>query len=427
MADEPKDVERGKAPDVPGATDAQEPTGAAPADGGPEGAGENAAGLSAAASTAREASRSLREGLEAIRNVRAASREHSAGRERVKELRAQIEADGARLAHRDEVEADYQGIVQRQGDALAGIDRQLAELADSCQASSWRRDQLQRQLDELRHANEERLRPYRELMESTKGRSDDTARSLSDLKRAMRNAEQQMADAVKKREQRIAAANRAVDNAKDRLQKIEAEFSSLQKDANAAPAALGKLQGELVAEQAHLGAARDEVTRVTAECQQLVDNAQTHLWTQKQSLETVERQNEDARREADARRGEFEGMSNEALAAEKELEGQISAAKTELDEGERQASKLRDEREVEQSVLDDANQIHATPELTAQLRANVAEATGELERQEAEVARLASTERHLRESTRPKRLLFLGVVLAALVLFIVLLVTLLPH
>ncbi len=69
MADEPKDVERGKAPDVPGATDAQEPTGAAPADGGPEGAGENAAGLSAAASTAREASRSLREGLEAIRNV----------------------------------------------------------------------------------------------------------------------------------------------------------------------------------------------------------------------------------------------------------------------------------------------------------------------------------------------------------------------
>ncbi|WP_159430776.1 hypothetical protein [Olsenella phocaeensis] len=57
----------------------------------------------------------------------------------------------------------------------------------------------------------------------------------------------------------------------------------------------------------------------------------------------------------------------------------------------------------------------------------MAEAKGELERQEAEVARLASTERHLRETTRAKRLLFLGVVLAALVVLVVLLAVLLPR
>lgn len=426
MADEPN-TERDEARGMREAPGTQEPIETISPEDAQEGEGENGAGLSVAASTAREAGRSLREGLEAIRNVRAASREHSAGRERAKALREQIEEDGARLGHRDEVEADYQGIIQRQGDALAQLDRQLAELADACQAASARRDQLQQQLDELRRDNEERLRPYRELMESTKGRSDDTARSLSDIRRAVKNADAQMADAVKKREQRIAAANRAVDSAKDRLQKIEAEFSALQKDGSAAPAALGKLQGEVVAEQAHLGAARDEVTRVTAECQQLVDNAQTHLWTQKQSLETVERQNEDARKEADARREEFEGMNNEALTAEKGLEEQMSAAKAELDEGEGRAAKLREEREAEQAVLDDANQIHATPELTAQLRADVAEAKGELERQEAEVARLASTERHLRETTRAKRLLFLGVVLAALVVLVVLLAVLLPR
>ena len=219
-----------------------------------------------------------------------------------------------------------------------------------------------------------------------------------------------------------------MDNAQDRLRKVESDLNSLKGSSTASPNALSKMQSELVAERAHLDAAREDVGRVTAECQQLVDNAQTHLWTQKQSLETAERAADDAKREADGRREEYESLYNKAMGGQKEIEARIAEVEKDIDA--RQTERAEQAQVVfdAQALVDEADDIHSTPEVTKNLQDAIATGKVELEKRQREVDALAAEERQLRESTRAQRFLFIGVAAVAIVI-IVLIVSFfaLPH
>ena len=378
--------------------------------------GEQGEGVAAALS-------SLKEGLDAIGAVRDAAKRHAGARSQLKELKRELEKTQEVLDHRVEIEASFDQIVR---DETANAESARAEIAQA-EADTARlgaeRDALEAQLKAMREAHETAIRPYRDRMESTRGRSDDAAKSLAEIRRAVKSADQQVADAAKRREQRIADANRSVDNAQERLRRVEGELASMQ-SGSASPAALSKMQAEVVTERAHRDAARSNVARVTAEGQQLVDNAQTHLWTQKQSLETIERQAEEAKREADERREEYERLYNANLAEEKALEEQVNQRKKSLEETARAKADAEERAGAAEAALEEAREIHATPEVTEQLRHGIQEGESALARQQSEVDSLADTERRLRESTRSKRFLFIGVAVAIVVIVVLLVVLL---
>ena len=378
--------------------------------------GEQGEGVAAALS-------SLKEGLDAIGAVRDAAKRHAGARSQLKELKRELEKTQEVLDHRVEIEASFDQIVR---DETANAESARAEIAQA-EADTARlgaeRDALEAQLKAMREAHETAIRPYRDLMESTRGRSDDAAKSLAEIRRAVKSADQQVADAAKRREQRIADANRSVDNAQERLRRVEGELASMQ-SGSASPAALSKMQAEVVTERAHRDAARSNVARVTAEGQQLVDNAQTHLWTQKQSLETIERQAEEAKREADERREEYERLYNANLAEEKALEEQVNQRKKSLEETARAKADAEERAGAAEAALEEAREIHATPEVTEQLRHGIQEGESALARQQSEVDSLADTERRLRESTRSKRFLFIGVAVAVVVVVVLVVVLL---
>ena len=378
--------------------------------------GEQGEGVAAALS-------SLKEGLDAIGAVRDAAKRHAGARSQLKELKRELEKTQEVLDHRVEIEASFDQIVR---DETANAESARAEIAqaeaDTARLSA-ERDALEAQLKAMREAHETAIRPYRDLMESTRGRSDDAAKSLAEIRRAVKSADQQVADAAKRREQRIADANRSVDNAQERLRRVEGELASMQ-SSGGSPAALSKMQAEVVTERAHRDAARSNVARVTAEGQQLVDNAQTHLWTQKQSLETIERQAEEAKREADERREEYERLYNANLAEEKALEEQVNQRKKSLEETARAKADAEERAGAAEAALEEAREIHATPEVTEQLRHGIQEGESALARQQSEVDSLADTERRLRESTRSKRFLFIGVAVAIVVIVVLLVVLL---
>ena len=74
-----------------------------------------------------------------------------------------------------------------------------------------------------------------------------------------------------------------------------------------------------------------------------------------------------------------------------------------------------------QGLLDEANGIHATPEVTEALIASVNQQHADIEQQNALIEQLATNEKSLRDSTRGKRVMFIGVIAAAVVLLIVIL------
>ena len=360
---------------------------------------------------------SLRRGISAIQSVREATRQHADARNASKQLSDQIAADTETLEHRERIERDFASIVSEQEAERAEASAALEGARSTAQQLEETIASLDDRLARMKQDHEESLRPYRELMESAKGRSDDAARSLSEARRAVKAAESQVADSAKHREQRIATANRAADNAQDRLRHVEAELTSLQRDPSS-PSAVSKMQSELVSEQAHLGSARDEVARVTEECQRLVDNAQTHLWTQRQSLETIEHKANQAKDEATAHREEYERLYNAAMDEEKALSDRIAQERANQAGAQRDADDAQRRVDAADERLSEARDIHTTPQVTAALRDAIAANRRQLDALAAEIDRLAERERALRDQTRRQRYVVFGIAAAAIILIL---------
>jgi len=377
------------------------------------------AGQSAAA-VANSASQQLKEGLEAIRNVRALARQRADARAQLDELRRELDDAIEILEHRVDIERNYDQIVAEQNAQIEATRAASADAQARVDALSAERDRLSSNLASLKAEHEESLRPYKNLMDTAKGRSDDASVALADARRTVKAAESQANDAIRRRDQRVSAANRAVDNAQERLRRVQTELDKLQGDPDAPITALPKMRDELVAERAHLDSAREDVDKVTAETQQAVEEAQARLFTLRQTLESAERAAEDAKREATAHREEYDRLYKEARAAEDELEAaikghtrDIAAASREHDEAEEHIDEL-------QIVLDEANDIHETPEVTEKLRERITAGQTELERQGQEFEELTQSEKTLRESTRAKRIMFFGVVIFIVLLMLAL-------
>ncbi|MGO5211770.1 hypothetical protein [Parafannyhessea sp. LCP21S3_E6] len=369
-----------------------------------------------AGATGADSENPLKGGFGAIRQVRAAAKRRAEAHDKVKSLKAELEESQKVLDHRTKIEADYEKIVATQNDALMVQGQASARAQAVMDQQSAEKAELEGRLAQMKTEHEEQLRPYRELMESTKGRADDAAKTLADAKRQAKAADQQLGEATKRREQSVASANRSVDNSQERLRKAEGELDALKADSNASPAVVQKKQSDIVAERAHLDAARADLDRVTNECKQLVDGAQANLAAQRRALESAETAADAAKREADEHREEYERLYNAALAGEKELSDEIAKR----DRAITTAGKERQDADARQAeakkLLDEATEIHATPEVSAELARTIAQGRKELEERMKSAQKLAHEEKHLREATRKQRFLFIGAIVLAVVL-----------
>ncbi|RRF88915.1 MAG: hypothetical protein DUD33_09315 [Coriobacteriaceae bacterium] len=376
-------------------------------------AGEKGAGKGGSSA---DSGNPLTGGFGAIRQVRAASKRHASAREQVKSLKTELEKSQKTLDHRNQVESNYQKIVSEQSRQLDMQGQAVTRAESVISEQGAQKSELEKSLAQMKNDHEEQLRPYRELMESTKGRADDAAKTLADAKRQVKTADQQLSDATKRREQNVASANRSVDNSQERLRKAEAELDALRSDDGASPAVVQKKQSDIVAERAHLDAARAELDRATSEGKSLVDSAQTNLFAQRHALETAETAADVAKREADERREEYERLYNKAMAEEKGVSDEIAKRDRAMTTADKELKDAQSKIDEAQRLLDEANDIHSTPEVTADLAASIQQGRQELQKRMKNAQRLARDEKHLRETTRKQRFLFIGAIVLAVLI-----------
>ena len=374
--------------------------------------------FAAAGDAAREAQRSIRDGIQAFKNVYEASQRHQSARNLLNDMRVQLEADTAELQHRIDIEQSYPQIVSEQTAAINEASQLSEQALQRAAALDTERNQLESQLATTKKRNEEKLRPYRNVAESTKGRADDTASTLADVKRAIKSAETSLADATKRRDQRLASANRAVDNAEERLRRVQADLDDARAEEPVDEEVIARLEGELASEQAHLNAAKADIPGVTEELRQAVEGAQQSLFRQKKVLEQAERDAEVAKKEAAQRRAEYDEMLKRAQDAEQALNDQIKQCVSGAEDARSQAKDAQARMEAAQEILDEAEKIHATPQQTIALRDQIAHEQAEFDRQQDAVDELAAAERALRKGTFKQRLILIlggvGIVLLAI-------------
>lgn len=384
-------------------------------------AGRSSGALDVARRASQGAAETLRNGLSAVRDVHDAARRHSTARDRLREMTDALEADEATLARREEVEADYEKIVREQGAVVSEASSEIARQRELVERAQAGREKVEGRLAQLRKDNEQELRPYKRIVETARGRSEEASRGVAEAKRAVRSAEGQVKEATERREQGIASANRSVDASQARLRKVQ-DALSRARDEHADASALRQLQNEVATELAHVEAARAEVTTVTKDAQSAVDAAQTHLWTQKKSLEEAQREADAAREEYEGRKRDYEGRLARARDAEADLEDEISKLQADEDEAKAAHDEAAERHDEAQALLEEAEDVHATPEETERLRGSIASQRAEIEAQQGVVDELAEGERSLRAHTRGERLALLGVAVAVVVVIAVIVV-----
>ncbi|MBO7674842.1 MAG: hypothetical protein J6S63_07510 [Atopobiaceae bacterium] len=379
---------------------------------------------STAVSAASGAGRSVLSGFSAMREVRYAAKQRSNAQADLRDIQRGLEEDRRILEHRESVVRDYDEIVRVHS---AELEKSLAEAEqartgiDEQRAKSQR---IQERLRNMREQHEQSLRPYRNLMESSRGRSDDAAKALANTRRAVRNAEGAVSAAAKRRDQQISAANRAVDNANERLSAVANELQMLSGtnggDGSADGSTALKLQSELATEQAHLESAQRDVFQVTQESKNVMDQAQEKLWALQRELSAAEKTAAEAKEKATAHKDEYERLYKEAQAKEKAQEDAIKVCETRIKELQKTLDSAQTKAEAEQKVLEEAHEINAHPETTEGLRQRIANEEEDLAAAQADLDELTASERQLRHETRGSRFAFVAVAIIVLVVVILL-------
>ena len=226
----------------------------------------------------------------------------------------------------------------------------------------------------------------------------------------MKTAEGQVRDACERREQSVSSANRALDNALARQLRVQDDLKKLQAQPGS-PSAIAKMQSENVAALARVEAARAEVDSATREGQVSVENAQTHLWTQNQSLEAAQREASAAKSKYDERKADLDRRLKESEGKEAELKLRIDQKKGALDELERDIETADQAQAEAQGLVDEAELIHSTPEETVRLEHAIAARRIELQQASDEVDLYENSEKALRKQTRLQRFALIGAVM----------------
>lgn len=381
--------------------------------------------MARAGSSARDAAmgagRSIAGGLSALRQVRQASKLRSDAEADVREIERGLEEDRYELAHREDVERDYELIVEEQTAEISDAQAIVLDTEARIAEQRSQAQQLTSELRAMRERHEQKLRPYRNLMDSTRGRSDDASKALANVRRDVRSAERTLSEATKNRDARIAGAHRAVDAAQERVGALETELNALMQsneDPDTSAAALAKMEGELTSNRAALVAARVDVTQVTEEAQAAVDQAQRRLLSLQRDQAQAEKLAETTKAEATARKDEYDGMYREAQAKEKAHEDAIKACEMRI----RDLTRTRDDAQARledaQDMLDEANEIHAHPETTEGLRQRIADEEADLADAQDELDELLEEERELRRTTRGSRIIAISVAVLVLLLIV---------
>ena len=323
------------------------------------------------------------------------------------------------LDHRHEVEQNYHTILEVQNAELAEANADLTRASTEKSALEAQHLAAKDALASLKAANERDLTPYRELASSAKGSLEDAERAAREARRSVKTAQAAADNAINTRDSRVQAAMRAADNAASRLQRLQDKLAELKRDPSTGAKELSEMSGGVAAALAQLENARADVTRVTAETSQAADIAQTHLYTQRKSLEVLEDDLASAQADEKAKREKYNELKASADEREREASDKVSDLASKIEEQEELATVSQGRIDAATATIEEAEDIHAHPEATAALAEKVNAATAKTEEHKRAVASLAEEERIVRERTQHSRRMFYAVIIAAVAIVVI--------
>lgn len=362
------------------------------------------------------------EGVSAMRELSAARRAHATAFKELESLERDATQLEQQLEHRREVEDNYEQIVKLQTQETEDAARALEQARVRRVSLESQLEGKKNELTRLKDANEQKVAPSRKLMEQAKGALTKAERAQAEALRALKGAQAQANEAQANRDSKLQAAKRSADSASAKLARQQDQLAEMRRDPSTGAKALSQASSAVAAALAQLENARENVTRVTQETSQAVQIAQTHLYTQRKSLEEAEADLKEAREREEELRGAYDAKRSKADEQEADVSSKISALKDAVEQARDDEAGARGRGDAARAALEEANDIHARPELTGELARRSEASRAQADEQRKLVERLASEEHMVRERTEHTRKIFYALVAAAVVIVLLVLV-----
>ena len=356
----------------------------------------------------------ITEGVGAVRQVSAAKRAHASAREEPEQLEQTILEQQDELAHRRDIEERYSQIIEeesaRQDQAILNI-AQAKAAQDSIRAAV---DALKEKLAAVREADAQTEKRLKAAVDAAEGKEASSRESGTRLQRRLDDAKKSLEKAETEREVAIDTAQRAIDAAAARLATLREEFAEVQRNPSANSAAYSvrsnELQLEISDAAEELRQAQHALPVITEEVERSLATARAMVEEAKKPIDAAKRAHREVTNEADEARDALDTAKNAAAERQREIRDQIAAQEKAIKEQDRLIAGEQAEADDAQAVMDEANDIHAHPEITEALEADLERNRAERAEQASEVQELADAERDVRQRTHDSRVRFMGAI-----------------
>lgn len=356
----------------------------------------------------------ITEGVGAVRQVSAAKRAHASAREELEQLEQTILEQQDELAHRRDIEERYSQIIEeesaRQDQAILNI-AQAKAAQDSIRAAV---DALKEKLAAVREADAQTEKRLKAAVDAAEGKEASSRESGTRLQRRLDDAKKSLEKAETEREVAIDTAQRAIDAAAARLATLREEFAEVQRNPSANSAAYSvrsnELQLEISDAAEELRQAQHALPVITEEVERSLATARAMVEEAKKPIDAAKRAHREVTNEADEARDALDTAKNAAAERQREIRDQIAAQEKAIKEQDRLIAREQAEADDAQAVMDEANDIHAHPEITEALEADLERNRAERAEQASEVQELADAERDVRQRTHDSRVRFMGAI-----------------
>lgn len=356
------------------------------------------------------------EGVASVKAMNAARRAHAEAREELERLENTIAAREKELEHRRDVEGRYGEIVRSEQDRKLAADK-------AAKAAHERREELVEQIEtlklELKQMCEEDDTAEKRL-KAVLDAASDKEKSAKEAERRLQNRlDDAKRDLDRRNEERRAsmlATEQQISSAESHLATLNAEYAELQRNPSANTAEYSVRSRELELEisdaAAALRDAREGLPQIDRETQGAIEEALRAVEEAQRPISAAKSAREKAAGETERARKAHDASKDEAESRQNELRRRISDKDKASKEFERERERKLQEAAEAQSLIDEAEDIHAHPEVTEAIAGALAADRAELGDRKAEVDALAGEEKAVREKTRGSRVRFIAAIVA---------------
>lgn len=365
------------------------------------------------------------DGIASVKAMSAARRAHAEAREELNKLENTIDDRERELEHRRDAARRYADILEEQSSRKAAAEQAAHEAEMRREDMTARADELKRELKQMSDEDATTEKRLKTALDAAADKERSARESGRRLQNRLDDAKSDLERLKEERRASLLAAEQAISSAQAHLDALNAEYADLQRNPSANSAGYSVRSRELELEISDAAAAvrdaRENLPVIDRETQREIDEALRAIDDAQKPIPIAKASFEEVAAAADRAREAHAAAREDAEKRQKELRGRIADATKAAKEQDREREMKMNEAADAQAIIDEAEDIHAHPEVTEAIHRALEADRAELEDRRKEVNTLAAEEHSIREKTRAPRLKFITVIAAALLVIALLL------